>query len=67
MDIQSLIDRAQKVQETARELVSQVDKLQSSAQQVAQAAGTEPLDPFIVGPFGLLSSLALSGIMLSGK
>jgi len=49
MDIQSLIDRAQKVQETARELVSQVDKLQSSAQQVAQAAGTEPLDPFIVG------------------
>lgn len=49
MDIQSLIDRAQKVQETAKELASQVDKLQNTAQQVAQAAGTEHLDPFIVG------------------
>lgn len=49
MDIQSLIDRAQKVQETAKELVSHVDKLQNSAQQVAQAAGTDHLDPFIVG------------------
>lgn len=49
MDIQSLIDRAQKVQETAKELVSQVDKLQNSAQQVAQAAGSEHLDPFIIG------------------
>ena len=32
MDVQSLIDKAQQVQETTRELVSQVDKLQSSAQ-----------------------------------
>ena len=49
MDVQSLIDRAHQVQETAKELVSQVDKLQNSAQQVAQAAGSEHLDPFIVG------------------
>lgn len=49
MDIQSLIDGAQKVQETARELLSQVDKLQDSAQKVAQAVGTEPLNPFIIG------------------
>ncbi|WP_032112369.1 NAD(P) transhydrogenase subunit alpha [Candidatus Paracaedibacter symbiosus] len=49
MDVQSLVDRAQKVQETAKELISQVDKLQNSAQQVAQAAGTEHLDPFIIG------------------
>lgn len=49
MDVQSLIDRAHQVQETAKELVSQVDKLQSSAQQVAQAAGSEHLDPFIIG------------------
>jgi NAD(P) transhydrogenase subunit alpha len=49
MDVQSLIDRAHQVQETAKELVSKVDKLQNSAQQVAQAAGTEHLDPFIIG------------------
>lgn len=49
MDIQSLIDRAQKVQETAKELTSQVDKLQHTAQQIAQTAGAEHLDPFIVG------------------
>lgn len=49
MDVQSLIDKAQQVQETAKELVSQVDKLQSSAQKVAQAAGSEHLDPFIIG------------------
>lgn len=49
MDIQSLIDRAQKVQETTKELVSHVDKLQNSAQHIAQAAGTEHLSPFIVG------------------
>lgn len=49
MDIQSLIDRAHQVQETAKELISQVDKLQGSAQQVAQAAGNEHLDPFIIG------------------
>ncbi len=49
MDVQSLIDRAHQVQETAKELVSQVDKLQNSAQQVAKAAGIEHLDPFIIG------------------
>lgn len=49
MDVQSLIDKAQQVQETAKELVSQVDKLQSSAQKVAQTAGSEHLDPFIIG------------------
>lgn len=49
MDVQSLIDRAHQVQETAKELMGQVDKLQSSAQQVAQAAGTQHLDPFIIG------------------
>ena len=49
MDVQSLIDKAQQVQETTRELVSQVDKLQSSAQKVVQTAGSEHLDPFIIG------------------
>lgn len=49
MDIQSFMERAQKVQETSQQLMSQVAKLQESAQQVAISAGTEHLDPFIVG------------------
>lgn len=49
MDVQSFLERAQKVQETSQQLMHQVAKLQESAQQVAAKAGTEHLDPFIIG------------------
>lgn len=49
MDVSSLVERASKIQESARDLAAQTDKLQSSVQQFAQTAGVQHLDPFIVG------------------
>ncbi len=49
MDVNNLIERAKDIAETARDLTHQSERLQSVAKQIAIQAGTQPLDPFIVG------------------
>jgi H+-translocating NAD(P) transhydrogenase subunit alpha len=49
MDVNNLIDRAKEIADTARDLSHQSDRLQAVAKQVAVQAGSQHLDPFIVG------------------